>query len=218
MKVNILLGLGSLFAVSYLLAIWLQYEQARKIIKAIPILCWGTAVWLTLPQVEPFAYYLLAGLLFSALGDLFLLNHSKHFIKGLASFLIAHIVYVLGFLSIHPNKEIYTNDSSLICLAFLTLIALLYMVYIRPKIMRQHQSISFLLSVYAYILIISSMVYTAWLTSQYWLIIGALLFYLSDFTLSWNKFVREFKSADFIIMITYYGAQVSFVWGYITYI
>lgn len=215
MSTFIFLGLGSLFAVSYLFTIWFQHEQARKIIKAIPILCWCIAVWLTLPQDELFIYYLLVGLLFSALGDLFLLNHSKHFIKGLASFLIAHIVYIIGFLSIHSNKEIYTDRSSLICLTFLTLAALLYMWYIRPHIMQQHQSISFLLSVYAYILIISSMVYIAWLTSQDWLIIGALLFYLSDFTLSWNKFVREFKSADLIIMSTYYGAQVSFVIGYI---
>lgn len=217
MSTYIFLGLGSLFAVSYLFAIWFQYEQARKIIKAIPILCWSIAILVTFPQEEPISYLLLVGLLFSALGDLFLLDHSKHFIKGLTSFFIAHIIYVIGFLTIQPNDQSFTSASSLLCLALLTLIALLYMGYIRSRIMQQHQSIFFLGAVYAYILIISSMVYTAWLTTQYWLIIGALLFYLSDFTLSWNKFVKEFKSADFIIMSTYYGAQVSFVIGYLVY-
>ncbi|TCP70476.1 lysoplasmalogenase [Baia soyae] len=206
------LGLGSFIAVVYLFAIWFQHQKVHQILKAVPILCWSLVVGMTLSDRGSFGYYLLAGLLFSALGDLFLLNHEKHFLKGLASFFIAHVVYVVGFLAIP------TNQTSFIFLGILLLIALLYMGFLRGIIMEAHSSVAFLLAVCAYILMITAMVYTAWLTGQYWLIVGSLLFYLSDFTLSWNKFVRPFKRADVVIMVTYYGAQVCLVVGYLCYI
>ncbi|SFX27859.1 Uncharacterized membrane protein YhhN [Thermoactinomyces sp. DSM 45891] len=205
------LGLGSFIAVIYLIAIWFQHQKIHHILKALPILCWSLVVGITLPDGEPLGYYLLAGLLFSALGDLFLLNHDKHFLKGLVSFFIAHVVYVVGFTSIS------TSETSFLCLGILLLIALLYMGFLRRIIMEEYSSVSFFLSVCAYILMITAMVYTAWLTSQYWLIVGSLLFYISDFTLSWNKFVRPFKKADVVIMVTYYGAQVSLVVGYLCF-
>ncbi|MDQ0416334.1 putative membrane protein YhhN [Croceifilum oryzae] len=209
---QLLLSLGSFIAVIYLIAIWFQHEKIHQMLKAVPILCWSLVVGMTLADGGPFGYYLLAGLLLSALGDLFLLNHDKHFLKGLASFFIAHIVYVVGFLSIS------TDQTSLLCLGILLLVALLYMAFLRRIMMVEHSSVAFVLAVCAYILMITAMVYTAWLTSQYWLIAGSLLFYLSDFTLSWNKFVRPFKRADVVIMVTYYGAQVCLVIGYLCYI
>jgi len=36
---------------------------------------------------------------------------------------------------------------------------------------------------------------------------GAILFLISDALLAWNRFRMKFKSAQFLIMVTYYVAQ-----------
>jgi uncharacterized membrane protein YhhN len=38
--------------------------------------------------------------------------------------------------------------------------------------------------------------------------IGALLFCLSDGVLAWNRFARPFHAAQFVILTTYYSAQI----------
>jgi len=43
---------------------------------------------------------MIGALLFSLIGDVFLINE-KYFLQGLASFLIAHICFTIGFTSLH---------------------------------------------------------------------------------------------------------------------
>ena len=38
-------------------------------------------------------------------------------------------------------------------------------------------------------------------------VFGAILFLISDALLAWNRFRMKFKSAQFLIMVTYYVAQ-----------
>ena len=42
-------------------------------------------------------------------------------------------------------------------------------------------------------------------------IVGALLFYLSDFSIGWSRFVRDFRAHRLVIITTYHAAQVLLV-------
>jgi uncharacterized membrane protein YhhN len=62
--------------------------------------------------------------------------------------------------------------------------------------------------VIAYILVISTMVVAAVGTLSPLAIAGAVLFYASDATLGWNRFVRPLPRGDLAVMVTYHLAQI----------
>jgi uncharacterized membrane protein YhhN len=42
---------------------------------------------------------------------------------------------------------------------------------------------------------------------------GAILFFISDGILAFNKFIKQFNLADFLVLSTYFTAQLLLVWG-----
>jgi len=42
-------------------------------------------------------------------------------------------------------------------------------------------------------------------------IVGALLFFLSDFCIGWSRFVSDFKGSGLAIIVTYHLAQILLV-------
>ncbi len=153
---------------------------------------------------------LLFALLFSLLGDVFLLFSSElYFILGLASFLIAHIFYCILFL----NPKQLTNKKTL--LLFFILAAYAY--FIISMIFNYLAAL--LPYVFAYIIVLLAMViccYTAKVDFKtkrnfIWCFLGALLFTLSDSVLAINKFYPHYSFRPAIIMITYGLAQLFIV-------
>jgi len=140
----------------------------------------------------------LVALVFSLIGDVFLIS-DKYFLPGLASFLIAHICFIIGFTSL------YGFNYSLPPLIPLLLIGGGYFMYLKKSLN------DFAIPVLVYILVILVMNWQAinlTLSSGkeifYALAIGSILFSLSDSILAYNKFKTPFKSAEPLILSTYW--------------
>jgi uncharacterized membrane protein YhhN len=158
------------------------------------------ALW---SQSSAYKYLIVAGLLFSLAGDIFLMLPSDRFIAGLVSFLIAHIFYIAAF----------TIDGAAGSLSFLAAIALLaygglMLRLLFPFLGRMKAP------VIIYMLVILLMVWQAanrfvslGTTTGLLALAGACLFAASDSLLALNRFRSPFRSAQFLILTTYYFAQ-----------
>ncbi|MCD9024733.1 lysoplasmalogenase [Cohnella silvisoli] len=145
----------------------------------------------------------IAGLLLSAIGDCFLLlAGDKWFVLGLSSFLFAHVVYFAAFVTRWQG------------LSFYRLIALIpisvYSVWLLSGL---HKGIynggdtGLWLPVLVYVIVISSMIWSAVISGSRIAVAGAIVFFVSDSLLAWNMFVSPIAGAGYGVMITYYAAQ-----------
>jgi uncharacterized membrane protein YhhN len=148
--------------------------------------------------------WVVVGLVCSLAGDVFLMLPEERFVEGLASFLLAHVAYIVAFFVAGTSATGAAIGAVIVALG-VTLVA-------RP-ILRAVRSehADFAIPVLAYVSIISVMVVAAWATSNPWAIVGAMSFYASDGTLAWNKFVHPIKGGRFAIMSTYHLAQFAIV-------
>lgn len=144
-------------------------------------------------------YLFLVGLIFSFLGDVFLL-FNWGFLPGLGSFLTAHVLYVFCFKR-KTKKQYYILLLPLI-LFLISLIGFLYPYLEEMKI-----------PVIFYAIVISVMFYFAATTKNRWLIIGAIFFVISDSILSINIFYESSIIREMLVMITYIAAQYFLVTG-----
>ncbi len=173
------------------------------VVKPLTMLC-----IIALPLLEireeysPYAYLIMTGLIFSLLGDLFLLFPDKYFNNGLYSFLIAHILYAFAF---NQNVDEYSSVIALVIIIFIVVVVK----YLAPKLGGMKYP------VILYILVISVMLYSGLnfdiqLGIITYVSIGAVLFMISDTVLAFNKFYKKFSFAEPIILSTYFTAQLLF--------
>lgn len=158
---------------------------------------------------------LLFALVFSWFGDTFLLFQSTDewfFILGLSSFFLAHVFYIFLFKRLIQNKPGQLYKFMIIGLVASYLALFLYL--LTPYLGEM------LIPVYAYSMIISLMLYFAFMlfksrTNRGGLItlFGALLFTASDSILGVNKFYDSLPNAGIMIMLPYILAQGAIVWG-----
>ena len=158
-------------------------------------------------------YWFGMGLIFSLLGDVFLLLPPSFFIFGLAGFLVAHLFYIIGFSQGLPVITWYKVVLVLIFIAFDAwgFGRLRRAILKRPRDRRLQYPVLF------YILVITIMVLSAigtlfradwsW-TAAVMASLGALLFFASDFTLSSDRFAGPVKGGRVIVIVTYHLAQV----------
>lgn len=150
-----------------------------------------------------YKYLIVAGLLCSLAGDIFLMLPEDRFIAGLASFLIAHIFYIIAF----------TIDGAAGRPSFFAAVALLIYGGVMLRLLFPFLG-SMKIPVIVYMLAILLMV---WQAANRWLSIessaslmalaGACLFAASDSILALNRFRRKKRYAQFLILTTYYAAQ-----------
>jgi alkenylglycerophosphocholine hydrolase len=151
-----------------------------------------------------FAGFVTAGIVFSLIGDVALLSDAKPaFIAGLAGFLLAHVAYISGSLTVgtyHPR---------LLVIGPLVLAAtalLLKTVWPGAGAAR--------IPVLIYGLALSTMVITAWstlgsaLTWAPFAAAGSVLFYISDSSLALNRFHQPIPHVSFLSMGVYWLGQL----------
>lgn len=153
--------------------------------------------------------FLLLALAYSWAGDIFLLfdtGKGPNFILGLASFLTAHLFYLIVFYKTRKQRQPVPAWNWVA-----TVIALLYtgsLLWILFPSLGPLQT-----PVVLYALVLSSMfVFSVqafdWNTKYgKWVIVGAILFVASDSLLAINKFHTALPYAGFLIMSTYALAQ-----------
>ncbi len=151
----------------------------------------------------PYQRAIVAGLLFSLAGDIFLMLPRDHFIAGLLSFLAAHVAYIVAFLD-----GTRLGQRPLLVIPLLLLAAVvLWILWPRLGPLR--------LPVIIYV---AALVTMAWQASVRAALlpspltraaaIGAILFVISDGVLSIDRFRFKFRAAQAVIMSTYVAAQM----------
>ncbi|MCK5645666.1 MAG: lysoplasmalogenase [Anaerolineales bacterium] len=200
------------------LAVFFEIRWLEYIFKPLTLILLILWFYIKLPQEKPvLAWLILAGLVFSLLGDIFLVLPGNWFLAGLIAFLIAHIAYVFGF---NVGGVQVQLQSLLIALIILAVATPLY-VQMRNGL-RASGSDGLLLPVTIYVIIISIMVWSAggsffredWQRQAALLItIGAGFFFLSDAILAWNRFVESIPHGSLFVIVTYHIAQYLITFG-----
>jgi uncharacterized membrane protein YhhN len=143
------------------------------------------------------------GILFSLMGDIFLMLPSDQFLIGLICFLITHICYIVAFLS---DSQFGRPMWPYLLLA---LIAIAIFELLSGGI---SAAMKFPVAIYAAALSLMTAQALARNVQQknrgsLQAAIGATLFLISDTTLAYDRFVSGFVAAHAIILATYYAAQ-----------
>lgn len=196
----------ALVVVSGLTCIASDYAGRRALVYVFKPL---TMVWVLIlagqtgAGVEPsYRGLVVAALLFSLAGDVLLMLPSDRFAQGLASFLVAHLVYVVAF-----GADGGGSGPLLALLPFALAGALAY-AWLLPGLGRMR------IPVAIYVAAIAAM---AGLATARWLslpgagallaCLGASLFVVSDAALAANRFRTPFAAAQAVVLGTYFTGQ-----------
>jgi len=203
---------GALLALTLVVAAvdWFAVHTERKAVEYVakpatmlPLIGAALALDPAVPAMRP---WFVAALVCSLAGDVFLMlpKPEQFFVPGLASFLVGHVLYIVG-LARGP-----LSTGGLIVGAVLLFTAL---AAVGPTIVKGASEVDRRLGVpvLLYMLTISVMVTCAIGAGPWVGIVGALLFYGSDFCIGWSRFVKDFAHSHLLIMVTYHLAQIGLV-------
>ncbi len=146
---------------------------------------------------------IVVGLVCSLSGDVFLMLPDDRFLPGVASFLLAHLAYLVAF-----TTGVAFGAAPLLLLPWAAVGAVMLAVL-------WHGLGSMRVPVVVYLVVIVVMAWQAvsrasalGTASTLLAAAGATLFVLSDASLAVNRFRRPFHSAQAVILPTYYAAQL----------
>ncbi len=191
-------------------AVWTERRPVRLVTKPLTlVLLIGVALVLE-PFDDGVRAWMVAGLVLSLAGDVFLLGAERWFVAGLASFLLGHVAYVVALQSQY--------DSATWLVVGVVVVAICVGAVGRRIVTAlDHAGRREMVGpVVAYLVVISAMVVSAFGTAAPWAVVGALLFYASDATLAWNRFVAPMRFGPVAVMVTYHLAQAGLVGWLVT--
>ncbi|MCZ7532786.1 MAG: lysoplasmalogenase [Acidimicrobiia bacterium] len=156
------------------------------------------------PATPSVRIWFVVGLILSLAGDVFLLLDARFFVAGLASFLTAHIAYIVGLL-------ISGTDTAAVGIGVVLVVLAICVTgrRIHRAAVRTDQRLA--IPVAAYIVVISAMLVAAIGTVNSVAVAGAALFYLSDTILGWNRFVAPIPNGRLMTMMSYHTGQALLV-------
>jgi uncharacterized membrane protein YhhN len=154
------------------------------------------------------AWFVVA-LVLSLAGDVALLLPERWFLAGLVAFLGAHLAYIAGMAHLDLALAGVLAGLAVVFLGGATVGRTL-----TSSVARRQPALR--LPVAAYLAVISTMVIVGCGTAEPWLVGAALLFYVSDALLGWNRFVHRLAVRDLAVMVTYHLAQFGFVLWLVT--
>ncbi len=157
------------------------------------------------------------GLAFSLAGGVLLFLPKEQFTASLGAFLFAHFAYLIGFNDTPPP----INLASIVIAVLVGVTALrLYRAIAAGLAASGRHSLK--MPVLVYLAAISLMLISAlltlvrseWSVTAAWLAsIGSLLYFASDSTLAWNKFVHPLRYGSLGIIVTYHLGQALIALG-----
>lgn len=201
--------LGLLTALSTVLMTAGLYLEARgrwlvylfKPLATLAIL--ALAVLALAAEPSRYAWAVVVGLVFSLAGDVFLMLPSDRFREGLASFLLAHLAYLVAF-----TTGVGFADPAWPYLVW-GLIALPVVARLWPALPGElripvavYMAVLLAMAAQATCRALATGEETAWLAAA-----GAALFVASDTCLALDRFARRFVAAPALVHVTYFAAQ-----------
>jgi uncharacterized membrane protein YhhN len=203
---NAVLASSLVAAVSGALHIRAEYRGPRSqtyLFKPLTTTALIALAWLA-PGASADSYreLIVLGLVFSLAGDVFLMLPSDRFLPGLASFLVAHLLYIAAFCQLDGFQL------SVPALAPFALVSALLVRMLWPHLGELK------VPVLVYVAVIATMGWQA--ATQYlsagetwalYALVGAVLFTISDAALALDRFRASFAAAPATILGSYYLAQ-----------
>lgn len=169
------------------------------------------------PVPSPLRAWMVIGLFFSLMGDIFLLGKERFFLAGLISFLLAHAAYIMAFNPTPPPAAFMT-----LTLGLGTLTMSAWIFYRLLHAPRAPERIYRLIPLILYTLLITGTWFSgltlllrpAWgRFSALLLAAGTSLFYGSDALLAWHRFISPLNKRDLKVRIPYHVGQICLVAG-----
>ena len=198
-RLLIRISLGS--SLIFLFSLGWQPYPGSVVIKAMGILALALLAFRLLHNRD--GRILGLSLLFSSLGDVLLaLNPEGLFVFGLGAFLIAHLLYIALFVRNWPRPASLRQVRLVLAVS-----VFLYGISMADWLMPSLDGLKG--PVMAYLCVITLMVMASlWADfSRPWVVIGAVLFILSDSLIAVSKFKHAFAYHDSFVWISYYLAQ-----------
>jgi uncharacterized membrane protein YhhN len=200
----LLLVLALSVAVGDWIAVQCHSRPAEYLAKPLTMVLLIAAA-LALDPVDPAVRLaLVIGLSCSLVGDVLLMLPRNLFVGGLAAFLIGHLAYIAG-LQLRGQSGLGFVCGLVVVLAAVALVGTRIVRAVRAG----EQAL--VAPVTAYLAVISFMVASAFGTANGFAIAGALLFYISDALIAWNRFVHPRPWGRLAIMVTYHLGQLGLV-------
>jgi uncharacterized membrane protein YhhN len=194
----------------------LEYITKPRTMLALILWMWlnvglgGSMLWFTL------------GAVFCLAGDVFLMIPPDLFEFGLLAFLVGQVCYVVGFNNLPPYLNVFG--------VFLVIALAIYVGWLYPKLsggLKTKGKSGLKIPILVYSVVISLMVYSAVMTwtrsgwpalASLSVSLGAILFYISDSILAWNRFVNPLSHARVKNMVTYHLGQIGIILGAILHL
>lgn len=192
----VLIGAAAVFAVLNWVAVERDDEWLEFIAKPATTALLALAA-LALTPVDPTQRnWFVVALVFCLAGDVFLMLPQDLFVPGLASFLLGHILFIVGLMArgidVEPISALYVVVMGALAWPVLT------------SVRRNHAEL--FAPVAVYIVVIGTMLVTALSGGSLIGAAGGLMFVTSDRVLAHNRFIKPFPHAQLAIMTTYHAA------------
>ena len=217
MNANLLLILVFVAAVADWAAVAKGWKKTEYIAKPATMLL--LFVWLVvLSHLRGVLMWFGLGVLFSLVGDVFLMISDRWFLAGLVAFLLAQVMYIVGLNLPLPDVSPVVSIG----------LALLLGVSSARVLRRITGGLAakglgrLVVPVLVSGMIITVMLLSAMLTlfrgdwkSTPSLVVstGAILFYFSDLLLAWDRFVTPVRNGRLINMVRYHLGQIALIFG-----
>lgn len=189
---------------------WLWLHYACKPLATASIL--ALAIGAASPVSSRYRMLVCAGLMFSLVGDVFLMLPGDSFLAGLVAFLVAHLFYLVAFYGRSHARVRLTSVSMFAAFGVVNLIGLLPIVdaamrvpvvlYVLALLLMAGFALARARSLHALEGMGSAIATSARLAA-----IGALFFVISDTLLAWNRFDGGIYLAPLWVLGTYFVAQ-----------
>jgi uncharacterized membrane protein YhhN len=154
---------------------------------------------------------IITGLGFAIIADLLLLrssNSDQYFIYGLLAFMLCNVFYIRAFYLDFKSAPELDKRGARIAIISCALLSTIFFFMLRPHLGGMR------VLILAYIIVISMMVMMAAFRNQrvnkesfQLILIGAVLFMLSDAFVAYDKFIYSFYGSHLIIALSYISAQ-----------
>jgi uncharacterized membrane protein YhhN len=160
---------------------------------------------------------ILTGLVFSLIGDVFLLFshlHDYYFSYGLLAFLLCHAFYIRAFYLDFKSAPELDKVGARVAIITCAVLSTTFFFILRPHLGAMR------VPILAYIIIISLMFMMAAFrnlrvnkVSFYLILLGAACFIVSDALLAYSRFVASFSGSHLLVIIAYMLAQYLIILG-----
>ena len=198
----------------YLYLVFIGQDSADDALKSFLIPC--LAFFLYNLKNRRVKLFLLGSILFSALGDCFLIFNGKlFFLLGLGSFLMAHVLYCLIMVNYFQNYSFFGKNKGYV--VFLLVYLLVFMTFLSPYLGDLFFPVLLYATVLAMMVFLALSLNVQFHGKHILIVLGAIFFLISDSLLGVSIFYQNFYKSHFFIMLTYLLAQSLLVYGLVLF-